>query len=210
MNWGNLQTNVAPISIFGKDTKKASEYHKTTTNINKLLKEIEAFEVKHNMPRDRSSKDFEDKIGLLFNDGPNSVDKPKKEIRKISTNNQINDISNTISQTEKKFLRRDGSDIVMDVNNLPEEKQSSERQFSDSDNSVDDTSENSDDTVCVKKVMQISETVYEDRVVCHHRITEKCHHTFLTDYVPTQERQCQTSYHKKCHIQYKPTVSMIY
>ena len=76
------------------------------------------------------------------------------------------------------------------------------------DNSVDETSDESDDNVCVKKVMQVAETVYQDRVVCHHMVSEKCHHTFLTEYVPTLERKCQTSYRKKCNIEYKPTVSM--
>jgi len=58
---------------------------------------------------------------------------------------------------------------------------------------------------CIKKVMQVEETVWENRVRCEHRFSEKCHDTYITDYVPTQEEDCQTSFKKNCHITYKPT-----
>jgi len=58
---------------------------------------------------------------------------------------------------------------------------------------------------CIKKVMQVEETVWENRVRCEHRFSEKCHDTYITDYVPTQEEECQTSFKKNCHITYKPT-----
>ena len=51
--------------------------------------------------------------------------------------------------------------------------------------------------------------VWEERVVCHHKLSEKCHTTFITDYRPTQERKCHTSYNKKCRISYKPSVSVV-
>jgi hypothetical protein len=35
---------------------------------------------------------------------------------------------------------------------------------------------------------------------------EKCHDTYVTDYVPTQQRKCETSFQKNCKITYKPTV----
>lgn len=57
---------------------------------------------------------------------------------------------------------------------------------------------------CINKVMQVTETVYENRIKCQHTFTEKCHDTFITDYVPTQERKCETSFDKNCHITYKP------
>jgi len=57
---------------------------------------------------------------------------------------------------------------------------------------------------CINKVMQIEETVYEQRIKCQHTFTEKCHDTFITDYIPTQERKCETSFQKNCHITYKP------
>jgi len=75
-------------------------------------------------------------------------------------------------------------------------------------NDADDGDGDSDnDIVCVQKVMQVPETVWEERVVCHHKLSEKCHTTFITDYRPTQERKCHTSYNKKCRISYKPSVS---
>ena len=58
----------------------------------------------------------------------------------------------------------------------------------------------------MNKVMQVEETVYEEKVKCTHKFSEKCHDTFITDYVPTQEKKCETSFEKNCHITYKPMV----
>jgi len=55
--------------------------------------------------------------------------------------------------------------------------------------------------------MQVAQTVWEEKVICHHKFSEKCHNTFITDYVPTQEKKCHTSYNKKCRITYKPSVT---
>lgn len=52
--------------------------------------------------------------------------------------------------------------------------------------------------------MQVEETKYDERIKCTHKFTEKCHDTFITDYVPTQEKKCETSFKKNCHIYYKP------
>ena len=67
----------------------------------------------------------------------------------------------------------------------------------------------------------MEETVWEEKIRCEHRFTEKCHDTFITDYVATQvtisgalqvfycyskERKCETSFRKNCHITYKPVV----
>jgi len=57
---------------------------------------------------------------------------------------------------------------------------------------------------CINKVMQVEETVYEEKVKCQHTFSEKCHDTFITDYVPTQEKKCETSFDKSCRITYKP------
>merc|ERR1719242_411221 len=64
--------------------------------------------------------------------------------------------------------------------------------------------EEKNDVRCVKKLMQVEETVYEEKVKCQHTFSEKCHDTFITDYVPTQEKKCETSFDKNCHITYKP------
>merc|ERR1711971_1128058 len=61
-----------------------------------------------------------------------------------------------------------------------------------------------DDLRCINKVMQVEETVYEEKVKCTHKFSEKCHDTFITDYVPTQERKCETSFDKNCRIRYRP------
>merc|ERR1719242_2572940 len=64
--------------------------------------------------------------------------------------------------------------------------------------------EEKNDVRCVKKLMQVEETVYDEKVKCQHTFSEKCHDTFITDYVPTQEKKCETSFSKNCHITYKP------
>jgi len=72
--------------------------------------------------------------------------------------------------------------------------------------SVSNSVEGAEEEVrCIKKVMQVEETVWDNRVRCEHRFSEKCHDTYITDYVPTQEEDCQTSFKKNCHITYKPT-----
>ena len=57
----------------------------------------------------------------------------------------------------------------------------------------------------MKKVMLVVETVYDSTEKCTHSFAEKCHTTFITDYVPTQEEKCETSFQKNCQITYKPT-----
>ena len=59
---------------------------------------------------------------------------------------------------------------------------------------------------CVKKLMQVEETVYDNVIKCTHSFAEKCHNTFITDYAPTQEEKCSTSFEKNCQITYQPTV----
>ena len=61
------------------------------------------------------------------------------------------------------------------------------------------------DVQCIKKVMQVEETVYDTIQKCTHSFAEKCHKTFITDYAPTQEEKCSTSFEKNCHITYQPT-----
>ena len=87
-----------------------------------------------------------------------------------------------------------------DRNNYPEQPQLDPRQQQEA------TEEKKEDVRCIKKLMQVEETVYEEKVKCQHTFSEKCHDTFITDYVPTQEKKCETSFDKNCHITYKPMV----
>ena len=174
MKWGNVKSDMKPLSILGENAEKVLKYSTIFKNI-KLLKQIDVFDINHNMPRDRKSKDFEDRTGI-FGDHIKT-----KEI----INNSVGGSKIKING-ENKFLKSDGFDIVMDVENLTDKKESPTRKIID--NSVDETSDESDDNVCVKKVMQVAETVYEDSVVCHCTVSEKCHQTFLTAYVPTFNR----------------------
>jgi len=57
---------------------------------------------------------------------------------------------------------------------------------------------------CINKVMQVEETVYDNVEKCQHSFSEKCHDTYITDYVATQEDKCETSFKKNCHITYQP------
>ena len=65
MKWGNVQSDMKPLTIYGGNTEKVLQYSTISKNINKLLKQIDAFDISHNMPRDRKSKDFEDKTGIF-------------------------------------------------------------------------------------------------------------------------------------------------
>jgi len=102
----------------------------------------------------------------------------------------------------------EGADDQMDL-----ERQGSVRQVDGPEISVSEEEsvtnsiegEGEEEVRCIKKVMQVEETVWENRVRCEHRFSEKCHDTYITDYVPTQEEDCQTSFKKNCHITYKPT-----
>jgi len=101
-----------------------------------------------------------------------------------------------------------GSDANVDPerNQFSAQPQLNPRQQAGEDIAPQEEDKKSDDEEvrCINKVMQVEETVYENRIKCQHTFTEKCHDTFITDYIPTQERKCETSFQKNCHITYKP------
>ena len=40
------------------------------------------------------------------------------------------------------------------------------------------------------------------QIECHHSYDKKCHVTYVTDYQPQQEEDCDTNYKKDCYIEY--------
>merc|ERR1719225_1451187 len=104
--------------------------------------------------------------------------------------------------TPNALFNQFGDAMGPDANVDPEANQyPTQPQLNPRENSVDSDGE---EVRCVNKVMQVEETVYEEKVKCTHKFSEKCHDTFITDYVPTQERKCETSFDKNCRIRYRP------
>merc|ERR1712130_987425 len=83
------------------------------------------------------------------------------------------------------------SEITRGINNKLQEAKAAKTSFNNDENNDDKNvdSHQDKDTVCVQKVMQVAQTVWEEKVICHHKFSEKCHNTFITDYVPTQEKK---------------------
>ena len=100
MKWGNVQSDMKPLSILGQNTEKVLKYSTISKNI-KLLKQIDAFDISHNMPRDRKSKDFEDSTGIF-----SEYIKTKERI-----NNSVGGSKIKING-ENELAKSDGFDIV--------------------------------------------------------------------------------------------------
>lgn len=56
---------------------------------------------------------------------------------------------------------------------------------------------------CIEKVVMETHTEYDDVVTCKHSYSEECHTTYVTDFEPTQEQECDETFTKTCHIEYK-------
>ena len=51
------------------------------------------------------------------------------------------------------------------------------------------------------------ETEYDEVVTCKHSYSEKCHNTYVTDFEPQQEEECEETFTKSCFIEYKKVAS---
>lgn len=60
---------------------------------------------------------------------------------------------------------------------------------------------------CIEKVVMETETEYDDVVTCKHSYSEKCHTTYVTDFDPQQEEECEETFTKSCFIEYKKVAS---
>ena len=56
---------------------------------------------------------------------------------------------------------------------------------------------------CVKKMMMTEYTEYEETVTCVHKVEERCHESYVTDFEPTQQRECDEKFEKRCSIYYE-------
>ena len=60
---------------------------------------------------------------------------------------------------------------------------------------------------CIDKVVMVEETRYDDVIECKHSYTERCHTTYITDFQPQQEQECEENFVKNCFIEYKDIAS---
>ena len=56
---------------------------------------------------------------------------------------------------------------------------------------------------CVKKLMMTEYTEYEETITCVHKVKERCHESYVTDFEPTQQRECDQKFEKRCSIYYE-------
>ena len=49
----------------------------------------------------------------------------------------------------------------------------------------------------------VEETVYTEEIRCDHSYDKRCHTTFVTNYEPQQEEECDDNYRKTCFIEYE-------
>ena len=55
---------------------------------------------------------------------------------------------------------------------------------------------------CVTKSEEREAVARDPILSCVHREVEKCHHTYLTQFTPSQEEVCHHQYYKSCRISY--------
>ena len=56
---------------------------------------------------------------------------------------------------------------------------------------------------CIDKVMMLEETVYDEVITCDHSYDKRCHTSYITNYEPQQEEECEENFKKICMINYE-------
>ena len=56
---------------------------------------------------------------------------------------------------------------------------------------------------CVNKTMLRRETEYDEIIKCDHSYDERCHTSYVTNYVPHYEQECEEKFRKVCVISYE-------
>ena len=62
---------------------------------------------------------------------------------------------------------------------------------------------NDDGLECVKKMTMTEYTEYEDITTCVHKVEERCHESYVTEFEPTQQQECDNTFEKRCSIYYE-------
>jgi len=57
--------------------------------------------------------------------------------------------------------------------------------------------------VCMDKVVQVEETIYDEEMRCNHVTTQSCHQKYETVFKPAQYQKCRDTFKKSCFYEYK-------
>ena len=73
-------------------------------------------------------------------------------------------------------------------------------------NSIMDNGTREGDLICVDKLMMVEYTDFTEVTTCVHKTETMCHDTYVTKFVPHQERECEEKFQKTCSIHYDQVV----
>ena len=60
---------------------------------------------------------------------------------------------------------------------------------------------------CIEKIEMAAQTEYDDKLVCKHSYAEECHQSYVTDYKPQQQQECEETFRKQCFISHEEQAS---
>ena len=60
-----------------------------------------------------------------------------------------------------------------------------------------------DGMCCVIKMSSVKSIKKDPILECTHKEIEKCHYTYVTEFIPSQEEVCDENFEKKCQITFK-------